>query len=72
MERNSLFDGMVVWNIKNKRAYEIRGFVINASDGHAGERMVKYYDYGTSEFYVRETNEFCEKFTDERPSDDQG
>lgn len=49
-------------NSKNQKQYNIKGFVRNATNAQSGQVMVLYQDLGGWDF-VRERNEFLEKFT---------
>ena len=61
--------GELFINIKTGDVYvvEWRG-IINATNANEGQRMILYSNIDTYQAYVREENEFYEKFKEYQPS----
>ena len=49
-------------NIKTKNKYRILGRVINSTNSNDGQTMLLYSDIQGDNLYVREENEFWDKF----------
>ena len=50
-------------NNKNKTVYQILGIALNATNSQEGEIVVVYKDKTSSSVFVRELNEFLQRFT---------
>lgn len=63
--------GELFINIKTGRIYSVNWRrIINATNANEGQRMILYTSEETGHTYVREENEFNEKFRPYQPKED--